>query len=1130
VGNKIALIHGLPGKARVIGMTRLSRLVAMAVVLLAAPVFAWGDDVLLIVEKPPVDGLVVAHVDLTTALQRCKQAVEPAGLRASTGPAGQNVPIQLVPDADYDAEKHVAGTLILHLPAASDGRVRLVFTPGPAKMEPWNGRVAMRCASLTHDAKRQGGFPSQIAFADGKTLDSLRWNDRLYDPQLGVFSPAADPQAKVTLVAKGPLATAVRVTGRYVQADGKAPPSAPQAVYDWLYLANRPLALVRATITQKETFSWPEVHFLELNYPREAMPQWAGGEPMERGRFTASNKSFGFSQWGAILDGPRAIGMFQCGRALCYDGGPGTYLHAHGDAAWQPWGQTRRDFSAWLWIGIDPQPAEAIRAAAVRLLTATQVTVTVRTVRERIEQARSALAALPLAEQQAGWWRIAGAEQCEVLGRFEDALQAASGQRPAGWTVLSAGDLGLILQRSEGGVRLASLYDSSSRRQLLAPQVLPLLDLTLRHVTSKEMLQLKADAGWTDCEVTTTDAAKGAEIRWQRPAEKRLDGLRVVAQVLPGPTGAFHWRLKVEGVPAAWSVWKARFPQLAVADLGPQAKVLLPRGAGELQQDLWQRSFQYRGTYPSGWTSMQLLAAYDAGGKAGLYVGMHDPLGSTKDILVESRPAERAVTLAFEHPAANMGVGGNGFELTGEAVWQLLHGDWFDAAVIYRDWVRRSARWYPRLGPEGREDTPLWMRELSAWAQCGGAPSECAARVKEFQKYLGVPIGFHWYSWHQIPFDNDYPHYFPAKPGFAGAVRDLQASGVYVMPYINGRLWDTHDRGREDFEFTRRALPAATKDEQGKPYIEMYGSKESDGSPVRLAVMCPTTELWRGTMRATVLRLFGECGVKGVYIDQVAAAQPQLCFDRTHGHPLGGGHWWTEGYWALIASIRKAKPADCMLTTECNAEPYTQVFDGYLTWHWQYDGQVPVFPAVYGGAIQMFGRAYRDGPSKDLALRMKAGQQLVYGEQIGWLDPAVVQEKGNAEFLREVVRLRHALRRYFYAGEMARPPRLLGTIPRVTADWQWSGPWPVTTDALLAGAWQVPKEKKLVLLLVNVSDEPVQATLDFDAARYDLPAGPLALTRIGQDGPGESESVPKAFQRAISAGARQAWAWEIAVP
>ena len=32
--------------------------------------------------------------------------------------------------------------------------------------------------------------------------------------------------------------------------------------------------------------------------------------------------------------------------------------------------------------------------------------------------------------------------------------------------------------------------------------------------------------------------------------------------------------------------------------------------------------------------------------------------------------------------------------------------------------------------------------------------------------YLGVPVMAQWYRWHQIPFDNDYPHYFPAKPGF----------------------------------------------------------------------------------------------------------------------------------------------------------------------------------------------------------------------------------------------------------------------------------------------------------------------------------------------------------------------------
>ena len=62
-------------------------------------------------------------------------------------------------------------------------------------------------------------------------------------------------------------------------------------------------------------------------------------------------------------------------------------------------------------------------------------------------------------------------------------------------------------------------------------------------------------------------------------------------------------------------------------------------------------------------------------------------------------------------------------------------------------------------------------------------------------------------------------------------MRELQASGTFVMPYINGRLWDTRDRGTEDFEFTKVALPAVTKDEKGKPYIESYGSKENGRQP-----------------------------------------------------------------------------------------------------------------------------------------------------------------------------------------------------------------------------------------------------------------------------------------------------------
>ena len=702
------------------------------------------------------------------------------------------------------------------------------------------------------------------------------------------------------------------------------------------------------------------------------------------------------------------------------------------------------------------------------------------------------------------------------------------GKFPTHWKSLDAGDLQMVLEQTGDGIRLLSLHDVAKNHELLAAKPLPLFTLTLRHVPSKEEVRLSADAAWESVEAAAHQPSSDLEIRWQKPKDGRLAGVRVVARASPDTSAsAIRWRLSVENDNDQWSVLRVVFPQLGVAQPGDDARVFFPRGPGEVQRGLWQRAFRYHGLYPNGWMAMQFLAAYDPGRKTGLYVATHDPAGSTKDIAVETRPHDRAVVFTFDHPVPDMGKAGNKFTLNGAAIWQLLRGDWFDAAVIYRNWVRKEARWYPDLTAEGRGDTPLWMRELPVWALGGGAPGACVPAVKKFAKLMDVPTGFHWYNWHKIPFDNDYPHYFPVKDGFAEGVRELQAAGVYVMPYINGRLWDTRDKGAKDSEFTRLALPAATKDEEGQPYTESYSSKEADGSRVKLGVMCPTTRLWQDRVGGIVGRLFGEYGLNGVYIDQIAAASPKLCFDSSHGHPLGGGHWWTEGYWQMLDEIRKKKPKDRMLTSECNAEPYIRFFDGYLTWHWQYDGQVPAFPAVYGGAIQMFGRAYRGGDTKDLALRMKAGQQLVFGEQIGWISPNVVNEKDNFAFLRQIVHLRWQLRRYFYAGEMARPPQLIGDIPTVHADWQWSGKWPVTTDAVLTGAWRLPRDNKLTLLFVNVGDNAVSAKLDFDAAAYGLPGTQLRLVKLTAEETAKLSTVPGAFQREITFQPRSAFVWEL---
>ena len=178
----------------------------------------------------------------------------------------------------------------------------------------------------------------------------------------------------------------------------------------------------------------------------------------------------------------------------------------------------------------------------------------------------------------------------------------------------------------------------------------------------------------------------------------------------------------------------------------------------------------------------------------------------------------------------------------------------------------------------------------------------------------------------------------------------------------------------------------------------------------------------------------------------------------------------------------------------------------------------------------MFGRAYRGGPTADLALRMKAGQQFVFGEQIGWFDPSVIHNPQNADFLHQVVGVRWQLRRLFYAGEMARPPKLQGTIPTVRADWQWDNPGWVTTDAVMTGAWTLPREHRAVLLFTNVSDQAVTARLQLDAAAYGI-CGPRVRIATVKNSPlpqaGEGTLSPSRIERELTFPARSAFAWEL---
>ena len=87
----------------------------------------------------------------------------------------------------------------------------------------------------------------------------------------------------------------------------------------------------------------------------------------------------------------------------------------------------------------------------------------------------------------------------------------------------------------------------------------------------------------------------------------------------------------------------------------------------------------------------------------------------------------------------------------------------------------------------------------------------------------------------------------------------------------------------------------------------------------------------------------------------------------------------------MMDKIRMHKPADSFYFSECNAEPYLKSFDGFLTWMWVRDGEVPAFSAIYAGYTQMLGRCTIGRKKEDFDFfKYCTAKSLLYGQQLGW--------------------------------------------------------------------------------------------------------------------------------------------------
>ena len=594
-----------------------------------------------------------------------------------------------------------------------------------------------------------------------------------------------------------------------------------------------------------------------------------------------------------------------------------------------------------------------------------------------------------------------------------------------------------------------------------------------------------------------------------------ITGISVEYRAEISDTG-IYWKGSVSNESEEWSVMEISYP--AVATAKDKYSLFIPYMCGMEIKDAGHSGFEYnQGNHR---ISMQFFAVYNELG--GLYYAIHDPVHTQRKYTVDTRKGMAEIYVHHVSEGGNLAA--NSFELSGGAVWRVLFGDWYDAAKIYSEFVKKEAEWLPKIEDDGRPDTARKFKELPFWVcdyipnspeQLDNKPLSISAgsdsyeagywykAVMKLQRELGTPIGYHTYNWHKIAFNVDYPHFLPAKEEYKMGLSEMRKQDIYVAPYINALSWETRDNFSEKFSvtFENTGKPWAVKLEDGSIRVETYPQTHGDGKSVLLAGMCPSCKGWHKIIRDVTAGIEKELPVDGIYFDQVSATSGRACYDESHNHRIGGGRFWRDGYKEMMTEIAKTKPKESFYFSEDNTEEFMDMFDGFLTWQWVMNEGVPAFPAVYAGYVQMLGRNTLGKKKDDVEFfKWSLAKSFVYGQQLGWIKADVVYSEEKLPFLKTLVRERYKHSDTFICSDMLRPPHVECSLaPKVT-----SPAMHYTNDVVMeqvcAGAWRNRANGKVVIFVINIAKEECDYTLSFDNCEYGIDGAALCDSRFTVDG------------------------------
>jgi hypothetical protein len=700
----------------------------------------------------------------------------------------------------------------------------------------------------------------------------------------------------------------------------------------------------------------------------------------------------------------------------------------------------------------------------------------------------------------------------------------------AGWTSLSVSAdvarisnswLQLGINRANG--QLVELVDLASRQNFAGPAS-GLGGIWQLELMSWHLLKI-SPANARVCQVEQLDGnAPGLRMVWSDFGLLDAPNLRVeVVARLAQQESCSRWTIAVDS-PGQLALARIRFPRLLDLPSLERERLALPSWAGLLTKTPRQiisgisNSVTRCGVDYPGQGSLQCLAFYSEDGP-GLYLACEDTAGYRKEFAAFSEPAA-GLNLEAVHLPEQMAVNAHRYTLPYPAKVGVFHGDWYNAAAIYRAWASQQ-RW-ARESRWQRGQVPAWVSRTALWVWNRGSSTNVIDAAIELQRELNLPVSVFWHWWHGCAYDTGFPEYLPPREGngpFQAAFARAHAHDVHGLVYMNQRLW-----GMTTASWTNEhAVRYAVKNVDGLVAPEVYNTF----TKLPCASMCLGTEFWRAKYAGLAAEALNRLGADGIYMDQ--ACSSLACYDTRHGHPMGGGSYWMKGFQRLETDIRHRSAArgqvalagegcaenwlphlDLMLALDLSRERYAApdgweaipffhaVYHGYGTFYGNYSSLTfPPYDALWPAQFAPKEPLQLLDPKFSPQFRLEQARAFIWGQQptIANFMPSQLRERPREiGFAIQLARTRQVALKYLQDGALLAPPKVLTEEEEIPMSRLsiYAGQQEALKESVkrvplvLASAWRAA-DGKIGIAIANIADRPMSATIILDSTKQGLP-------------------------------------------